>query len=100
MNTEQTSENIFTHMKKYYDEPMLAKIWKLKKVIIKYLSYTNHLTFSLCCHHKNVLPKDLKLKSTFKTERSKTTNFVDFPTIFCPRLYYWEPEVQHHQGQW
>ena len=39
--------------------------------MIKYSSYTNHLRFSLCCHHNKILPKDLQLKSRIKTERSK-----------------------------
>ena len=44
---------------------------KLEKTMIKYSSYTNHLRFSLCCHHNKILPKDLQLKSRIKTERSK-----------------------------
>ena len=40
--------------------------------MIKYSSYTNHLRFSLRCHHNKILPKDLQLKSRIKTERSKT----------------------------
>ena len=43
-------------------------MWKLRK----YSSYTNHLRFSLCCHHNKILPKDLQLKSRINTERSKT----------------------------
>ena len=39
--------------------------------MIKYSSYTNHLQFSLRCHHNKVLPKDLQLKSRIKTEQSK-----------------------------
>ena len=39
--------------------------------MIKYSFYTNHLRFSLCCHHHKIPPKDLKLKSRIKTERSK-----------------------------
>ena len=39
--------------------------------MIKYSSYTNHLRFSLRCHHNKILPKDLQLKSRIKTERSK-----------------------------
>ena len=37
----------------------------------KYSSYTDHLRFSLRCHHKKILPKDLQLKSRIKTERNK-----------------------------
>ena len=71
MNTEQTSENIFTYIKTHYGETILAKIRKLEKTMIKYSSYTNHLRFSLRCHHNKILPKDLQLKSRIKTERSK-----------------------------
>ena len=51
MNTEQTSKNIFTYIKTDYGETILAKIRKLEKTMIKYSSYTNHLQFSLRCHH-------------------------------------------------
>ena len=39
--------------------------------MIKYSSYTNHLRFSLRCHHSKILPKDLQLKSRTNTERNK-----------------------------
>ena len=71
MNTEQTSKNIFTYIKTHYGETILAKIRKLEKTKIKYSSYTNHLRFSLRCHHNKILPKDLQLKRRIKTERSK-----------------------------
>ena len=61
MNTEQTSENIFTYMKMHYSETILAKIRKPGETIIKYSSYTNHLRFSLHCHHNKILLKDLQL---------------------------------------
>ena len=64
MNTEQTSKNIFTYIKTHYGETILAKIRKLEKTMIKYSSYTNHLQFSLRCHHNKILPKDLQLKRT------------------------------------
>ena len=70
MNTEQTSKNIFTYIKTHYGETILAKIRKLEKTMIKYSSYTNHLRFSLRCHHNKILSKDLQLKSRIKTERS------------------------------
>ena len=54
----------------HYDEAIIAKIRKLEKIMIKYLSYTNHLRFPLHCHHK-ILPKDLQLKSRIKIEQSK-----------------------------
>ena len=47
MNTEQTSENIFTYIKTHYGETILAKKPTLEKTMIKYSSYTNHLRFSL-----------------------------------------------------
>ena len=62
---------IFTYIKTHYGETILAKIWKLEKTMIKYSSYTNHLRFSLRCHHNKILLKDLQLKSRIKTERSK-----------------------------
>ena len=34
MNTEQTSENIFTYIKTHYGEVTLAKIRKLEKTMI------------------------------------------------------------------
>ena len=71
MNTEQTSKNSFTYIKTHYGETILAKIRKLEKTMIKYSSDTNHLRFSLPCHHNKILPKDLQLKSRIKTERSK-----------------------------
>ena len=73
MNTEQTSKNIFTYIKTHYGETILAKIRKLDKTMIKYLSYTNHFRFSLHCHHNKILPKYLQLKSRIKTEQSKIT---------------------------
>ena len=45
MNTEQTSENIFTYIKRHYGETILAKIRKLEETMINYSSYTNHLRF-------------------------------------------------------
>ena len=72
-NTEQTSKNIFTYIKTHYGETILAKIQKLEKTMIKYSSYTDHLQFSLCCHHNKILPKDLQLTSRIKTEHSKIT---------------------------
>ena len=71
MNTEQTSENIFTHIKMHYGEVILAKIQKLEKTMIKYSSYTDPLRFSIHCHHNKILLKDIQLKSRIKTEQSK-----------------------------
>ena len=71
MNNEQISKNIFTYIKTHYDETIIAKTRKLEKTMIKCSSYTNHLRFSLRCHHNKILPKDLQLKSRIKTERSK-----------------------------
>ena len=74
MNTEQTSKNIFTYIKTHYGETILAKIRKLEKTKIKYSSYTNHLRFSLRCHHNKILPKDLQLKSKPDDGRSISRN--------------------------
>ena len=41
--------------------------------MIKHSSYTNHLRFSLRCHHNKILPKDLQLNCRIKIERSKIT---------------------------
>ena len=71
MNTEQTSENIFTCIKMRYAEAILAKIRKLEKIMIKYSSYADHLRFSLRCDHNKILPKDLQLKKRIKTKQSK-----------------------------
>ena len=71
MNIEQTRKNIFTFIKTHYGETILPKIRKLEKTMTKYSSYTNHLRFSLRCHHSKILPKDLQLKSRIKTEQSK-----------------------------
>ena len=38
MNTEQTSESIFTYIKMHYEEATIAKIQKLEKIMIKYSS--------------------------------------------------------------
>ena len=69
MNTGQTSENILMYIKTHYGETILAKIRKLEKTMIKYLSLANYLRFSLRCHHNKILPKDLQRKSRIKTER-------------------------------
>ena len=47
----------------HYGETILAKIRKLEKTMIQYLSYTNHLQFPIRCHHSKILPKDLQLKT-------------------------------------
>ena len=56
----------------HYGETMLAKIRKLEKPMIRYSSYTNHLRFSLRCHHSNkILSKDLQLKGRIKMKEVK-----------------------------
>ena len=72
MNTDQTSENIFPYIKTHYGEAILAKIQRLERTIIKNSSFTNHLSFSLCCSHNKILLKDVQLKNRIKTEWSKT----------------------------
>ena len=72
MRQRMFKEAIFTYIKTHYGETILAKIRKLEKTVIKYSSYTtNHLRFSLRCHHNKILPKDLQLENRIKTERSK-----------------------------
>ena len=71
MNTEQISQNICTYIKMHCGKTILAKIRKSEETMIKYSSYTNHLQFSLHCHHNKILPKDLQLKSRIKTGRIK-----------------------------
>ena len=39
--------------------------------MIKYSSFTNHLRFSLRCHHNKILPKDLQPKRKIKSEQRK-----------------------------
>ena len=72
MNNEQTSENIFPHIKIHYGEVILAKIQKLERTMIKNSSYTSHLPFSLRCSHNKILSKDVQLKNRIKTEYCKT----------------------------
>ena len=55
----------------HYGEIILAKIPKLEKNMIKYSTYTNHLQFSVCCHHNKILLKNLKLQNKIKIEQSK-----------------------------
>ena len=55
----------------HYDED-IAKIRKIKKNMIKYLSHANNLRFSFRYYHGKILPKDLQLKSRIKTQQSKT----------------------------
>ena len=73
MNTEQTSKNVFTHIKTHYGKTILAKIRKLEKTMIKYSSYTNHLRFSLRCHHNKILPKYLQYLGPMMGEVSLET---------------------------
>ena len=63
--------HIFKGNLQIWMKSILAKIRKLEKTMIKYSYYTNHLQFSLRCHHNKILPKDLQLKSRIKTEQSK-----------------------------
>ena len=57
MNTEETSENIFTsYIKRHYGEAILAKIRKLEKTMIKYSSNTNHLQVLFVAIQKNMGP--------------------------------------------
>ena len=69
-SSEKYLRNTFMYIKTH-GETILAKIRKLEKTMIKYSSYTNHLRFSLRCHHNKILSKDLQLQSRIKTEQSK-----------------------------
>ena len=73
MNTEQTSENIFTYIKTYYGETILAKIRKLEKTMIfpetlKYCSgfsltsWEEGASLALVGHHSN---DDILIKILF-----------------------------------
>ena len=58
----------------HYGEAILAKIRKLEKTMIRYLSYSNHSWFSLLfvrCHNK-ILAKNQQVKSKIKTELTIT----------------------------
>ena len=54
MSTEWERENICTYNKMHYGETILAKIWKLKKTMIKYSSNTNHLQVLFVAIEKNM----------------------------------------------
>ena len=65
------SINIIHIIKQQYSESILSEARHLERTRIKYAKYTNHLRCSLRCHHNNLIPKDLHLKSRIKTSRSK-----------------------------
>ena len=65
------SINIIHITKQQYGESILSEGTHLERTGIKYAKYTNHLRFSLRCHHNNLIPKHLHLKSRIKTSRSK-----------------------------
>ena len=69
ISTEST--NIIHIIRQQYGESILSEARHLERTRIKYAKYTNHLRFSLRCHHNNLIPKDLRLKSRIKTSRSK-----------------------------
>ena len=69
------STNIIHIIRQHYGESILSEARHLERTRIKYAKYTNHLRFSLRCHHNNLIPKDLRLKSRIKTSRSKQAVF-------------------------
>ena len=69
ISTEST--NIIHIIRQQYGESILSEARHLERTGIKYAKYTNHLRFSPNCHHNNLIPKDLHLKSRIKTSRSK-----------------------------
>ena len=69
ISTEST--NIIHIIRQQYGESILSEARHLERTRIKYAKYTSHLRFSLRCHHNDLIPKDLRLKSRIKTSRSK-----------------------------
>ena len=70
-HTESTNLNIFRIIQQQYGETIFHKCRTLEKTRLKYTRYTNHLRLSLRCHHNNLIPNDLYLKSKLKTPKSK-----------------------------
>ena len=70
-HTESTNLNIFKIIQQQHGETIFHKCRTLEKTRLKYTRYTNHLRFSLHCHHNNLIPNDLYLKSKLKTPKSK-----------------------------
>ena len=70
-HTESTNLNIFRIIQQQYGETIFYKCRTLEKTRLKYARYTNHLFFSFHCHHNNLIPNDLYLKSKLKTPKSK-----------------------------
>ena len=70
-HTELTNLIIFRIIQQQYGETIFHKCRTLEKKRLKYARYTNHLCFSLPCHHNNLIPNDLYLKSKLKTPKSK-----------------------------
>ena len=68
---KQTASQSLHIIKQQYGESILSEARHLERTRIKYAKYTNHLRFSLRCHHNNLIPKDLRLKSRIKTIRSR-----------------------------
>ena len=73
ISTEST--NVIHIIKQQSGESILSEAKHLERAGIKYFKYTNHLRFSLRCHHNNLIPKDLCLKGRIKT--SKSTQILD-----------------------
>ena len=69
ISTEST--NIIHIIKQLYGESILSEARHLERTRTKHAKYTDHLRFSLRCHHNNLIPKDLHFKSRINTSRSK-----------------------------
>ena len=69
--TGSTNANTFKLIKDQYGAPILANIRRLERLRIKYGRYSNHLRFSLRCHHSDLLPNDLQLKCKVHTQKAR-----------------------------
>ena len=69
---KRKAKKIFMYIKMHYGETSLGKIWKLEKAMIENSLYGNHVPFSFSCHRNKFLLGDLRVKSSTKTEWSKT----------------------------
>ena len=70
-HTESTNQNTVRIIQQQYGEAIFHKCRILEKTRLKYARYTNHLHFSFHCHHNNLIPNGLYLKSKLKTPKSK-----------------------------
>ena len=69
--TGSINSNLFRLIKDQYGASILADIRRLERLRIKYGNYSNHLRFSLRCHHSDLLPNDLRLKCKVHTQKAR-----------------------------